>query len=78
MTASQFWSNTAVRAILTALGAGVVAALSPLLPTFASGVMPSQAALYSAAMIGVGAVVSVLVSLLTRLVGDPNSGVFTK
>jgi hypothetical protein len=78
MTIQQFWSNTIVRAILTALGAGVMAALSPLVPVFATGVMPSQEALFSAAMIGVAALISVGVSLLSRLTGDPNSGTFTR
>ena len=76
MTTKQFWGNAIVRAILTALAAGVIAALSPLVPVFATGAMPTQEAMYAAAMVGVGALISVGVSLLSRLVGDPNSGTF--
>ncbi|MEI6724592.1 MAG: hypothetical protein WCN81_00040 [Actinomycetes bacterium] len=77
MTTQEFWQNAMVRAVLTALAVGALAALAPLVPILAGGVMPGRDALFASLAFGLGGVGSVIVSLLSRFVGDKNNGSFT-
>ena len=76
-TLAQFWSNTLVRAVVTALAVGGVFSLTPLIPVLSAGIVPAKDTLIAAAMMGAGGFASAIVSLLSRFTGDPNSGSFT-
>ena len=74
----EFLNNAIVSAAITVLAAGAVGSLTPLIPGLLAGNVPTKAALIAAVMMGAGAAGSILRSLLTRFVGDPNSGSFTR
>ena len=75
-TFKQFLANAIVRAILTAVGAGFIAAAAPLIPVLGTGTMPDKALIITALAFGAGGTLSALVSLISRFLGDPNSGSF--
>jgi Mg/Co/Ni transporter MgtE len=79
---TAFVKNTLIRAALTALLLGTIAALTILANVWGVqhtlGAQTDYLAATAAALAaGAGAIVSGCVSLLSRLKGDPASGVFT-
>lgn len=76
-TPGAFWTNATVRAILTALLFGLAVSLPGLVTIWQTGSFGHVGDYVSFLAFTLGGVGSYVVSLLTRITGDPNSGTFT-
>ena len=76
-TPAQFWANAWIRAIATIIIAGMVMALAFLVPVWQGGTLGTTATYITALSAFLTGAGSMLLSILSRFKGDPNSGSFT-